>query len=298
MYKNNLKNVIKYPSSDTKVPISPSGGKVTFAFFSFTRNVIRRWYSLLEVPQRRIYNANAMSICVAFGNKVVDTRDWHSQQGVPPKYDFDSGMQCGRSMIEMLGVLAIIAVLSVGGIAGYSKAMEKFKVNKAIGEYSYLIQGLLEHLQEIKYLSPDNTQIAINGYIQAAHLIPETWKVGNNGLIDTNGNTIYVFSRNDTMIINFYLGGITNTTGEKVTAFFSDKLCIALFQNLGQPLHEAVTLARTSKWGHGDKLVYFYGDAYCGGNKKCLKDATLVEMKEACGICDNTNSWCNFTLEF
>ena len=38
----------------------------------------------------------------------------------------------GRSMIEMLGVLAIIAVLSVGGIAGYSKAMEKFKVNKAI----------------------------------------------------------------------------------------------------------------------------------------------------------------------
>ena len=36
----------------------------------------------------------------------------------------------GRSMIEMLGVLAIIAVLSVGGIAGYSKAMEKFKLNK------------------------------------------------------------------------------------------------------------------------------------------------------------------------
>ena len=38
--------------------------------------------------------------------------------------------QSGRSMIEMLGVLAIIAVLSVGGIAGYSKAMMKFKVNK------------------------------------------------------------------------------------------------------------------------------------------------------------------------
>ncbi len=38
----------------------------------------------------------------------------------------------GRSMIEMLGVLAIIGVLSVGGIAGYSKAMEKFKINKTI----------------------------------------------------------------------------------------------------------------------------------------------------------------------
>ena len=38
----------------------------------------------------------------------------------------------GRSMIEMLGVLAIIGVLSVGGIAGYFKAMEKFKINKTI----------------------------------------------------------------------------------------------------------------------------------------------------------------------
>ena len=31
--------------------------------------------------------ATAMSICVAVGNKVVDTRDWHIQWGVPPKYD-------------------------------------------------------------------------------------------------------------------------------------------------------------------------------------------------------------------
>lgn len=53
--------------------------------------------------------------------------------------------QYGRSMIEMLGVLAIIGVLSVGGIAGYSKAMEKFKVNKLVEEYSLLVHGLIEH---------------------------------------------------------------------------------------------------------------------------------------------------------
>ena len=40
----------------------------------------------------------------------------------------------GRSMIEMLGVLAIVGVLSVGGIAGYSKAMNKFKANKIIDQ--------------------------------------------------------------------------------------------------------------------------------------------------------------------
>lgn len=33
-------------------------------------------------------------------------------------------------MIEMLGVLAIIGVLSVAGIAGYSKAMQTWKLNK------------------------------------------------------------------------------------------------------------------------------------------------------------------------
>ena len=48
--------------------------------------------------------------------------------------------QKGRSMIEMLGVLAIIGVLSVGGIAGYSKAMHRYKVNKTI-EQTTLIAG-------------------------------------------------------------------------------------------------------------------------------------------------------------
>ena len=44
----------------------------------------------------------------------------------------------GRSMIEMLGVLAIIGVLSVGGIAGYSKAMHRYKVNKTIEQITYM----------------------------------------------------------------------------------------------------------------------------------------------------------------
>lgn len=38
--------------------------------------------------------------------------------------------QSGRSMVEMLGILAIIGVLSVGGIAGYRYAMQKNQVNE------------------------------------------------------------------------------------------------------------------------------------------------------------------------
>ncbi|MBR2136335.1 MAG: hypothetical protein IJ852_00035 [Alphaproteobacteria bacterium] len=50
--------------------------------------------------------------------------------------------QNGRSMIEMLGVLAIIGVLSVGGIAGYSKAMQKYRTNKTIDMVSQLANGI------------------------------------------------------------------------------------------------------------------------------------------------------------
>jgi len=48
----------------------------------------------------------------------------------------------GRSMIEMLGVLAIIGVLSVGGIAGYSKAMMKFKINKTIEQVAQIATNI------------------------------------------------------------------------------------------------------------------------------------------------------------
>ena len=40
--------------------------------------------------------------------------------------------ESGRSMVEMLGVLAIIGVLSIGGIAGYSMAMNRYRANEAL----------------------------------------------------------------------------------------------------------------------------------------------------------------------
>ena len=38
----------------------------------------------------------------------------------------------GRSMVEMLGVLAIIGVLSIGGIAGYTLAMNRIRANEIL----------------------------------------------------------------------------------------------------------------------------------------------------------------------
>ena len=54
--------------------------------------------------------------------------------------------QIGRSMIEMLGVLAIIAVLSVGGIVGYGKAMRMWQANIQ----KQMIEELLHSMIEVR----------------------------------------------------------------------------------------------------------------------------------------------------
>ncbi len=38
--------------------------------------------------------------------------------------------ESGRSMVEMLGVLAIIGVLSIGGVTGYSMAMNRYQAEQ------------------------------------------------------------------------------------------------------------------------------------------------------------------------
>ena len=69
--------------------------------------------------------------------------------------------ESGRSMIEMLGVLAIIGVLSVGGIAGYSKAMTKFKTNQVADNVSMLVANIKTLYAQQKSYNGLNTENAI-----------------------------------------------------------------------------------------------------------------------------------------
>ena len=61
----------------------------------------------------------------------------------------------GRSMVEMLGVLAIIAVLSLGALAGFNKAMAKHKLNKLAEEINYMLQTAITHNDDLKTASFD-----------------------------------------------------------------------------------------------------------------------------------------------
>lgn len=48
--------------------------------------------------------------------------------------------QSGRSMVEMLGVLAVVGVLSIGGVMGYSYGMDKYRANQTMQDIN--LRGL------------------------------------------------------------------------------------------------------------------------------------------------------------
>ncbi len=79
----------------------------------------------------------------------------------------------GRSMIEMLGVLAIIGMLSVGGIAGYSKAMEKIHVNKIVNMISDISTTIrTAYISQKAYDNFDGGLIGADNQIQDMGLLP------------------------------------------------------------------------------------------------------------------------------
>ncbi|MBQ8672030.1 MAG: hypothetical protein IJ525_05885 [Alphaproteobacteria bacterium] len=90
-------------------------------------------------------------------------------------------VQSGRSMIEMLGVLAIIGVLSVGGIAGYSKAMQKYRINKTIEQIT-LIAGNVR-----AFWGPQKNYI---GVYCGGYNCPASGCMGASG-VDANGRPTY-----------------------------------------------------------------------------------------------------------
>jgi len=100
--------------------------------------------------------------------------------------------ESGRSMIEMLGVLAIIGVLSVGGIAGYSKAMSKYRINKTVEQIT-LIAGNVR-----SFFAPQKNYDGLSStVIRKAKLIPEDmWDTNGTGFTNVFGYHVAVHTQN------------------------------------------------------------------------------------------------------
>ena len=199
--------------------------------------------------------------------------------------------QFGRSMIEMLGVLAIIGVLSVGGIAGYSKAMEQYKINKTIEQYNYFIFGMLDHIKDAQKF----TQVkCLLNVVEAAGLVPKTWKYWNScGMRDELGNSLQTYADGYGQLT---IGFEPANYNKKST---THKLCTELLSNIIIPLNEAITTVSIT---NGEQIyANYYGKSKCianlSGKRKCLIDVTLTDIKGACDFCaDSKRCGIYFTL--
>ncbi len=65
----------------------------------------------------------------------------------------------GRSMTEMLGVLAIIGVLSVGAIAGYSYGMDRYRANETINDIHLRMTDLFTQITQHPTVEPNLSNV-------------------------------------------------------------------------------------------------------------------------------------------
>lgn len=195
--------------------------------------------------------------------------------------------QLGRSMIEMLGVLAIIAVLSVGGIAGFSKAMEKYKTTKLMNEYGELVRNLLEYRPNFE--KNNNTSVSLNRIAYNAGLLPAKWYNEGVYMRDSYGNYLVInWDCNNikpcAYVVVMILGGVGIAYGKKRE--HAKKMCMDILQTVIQPLHSVLRIGRGT-WALGGSAKPYYGDAYCDDKRQlCLRNMSLADIKASCDPCD------------
>ena len=80
------------------------------------------------------------------GNDSLRQRGFH-YLWMLKRVQHDKVEETGRSMVEMLGVLAIIGVLSAGAIGGYHYAMNKYRTNELIYEATKRAQWVWTQLE-------------------------------------------------------------------------------------------------------------------------------------------------------
>ena len=170
--------------------------------------------------------------------------------------------ESGRSMIEMLGVLAIIGVLSIGGIAGYSKAMGKHRVNKCIDQITQIVSSTRALFYGHKnYAALDDSTANL---VEKAHLFPDELGTGT-GTNPFGGNVVIKAAKK-------------NSSDTKKKAFSLTYTTI--------PEESCVDLA-TQDWGRGARS----GLVSVKVNSTEVENASITTATTSCSGQNNTIEW-------
>ena len=218
------------------------------------------------------------------------------------KPDNDS-LCTGRSMVEMLGVLAIIGVLSVGAIAGYSKAMFKYKLNKQAESFNSLLNNAIQLYPDLtrtyalnKFNYTTGPQFVINIF-DKMDLIPDGMSIQNNYIVDIFKNNIW---------FNYYNGN-NGTTNEYLMYVTLARTGTSLSKHDKEVCRNMVTVAKENSENlawlemrsyHGDtssnktKLFGGLADLFIGNAPKnrLLRNAGVKEIDDFCSACDSEDA--------
>jgi type II secretory pathway pseudopilin PulG len=190
----------------------------------------------------------------------------------------------GRSMVEMLGVLAIIGVLSVGAIAGYGKAMMKYKLSKQSEQISWLLNVMYRYRLDFGRKPP------------FMNLIPYFIKLGEipENMIKDSTNIIYdnFESRIDITTNGCYDDKCSQLILIYLTsAYESFELCQNLFQS-AKEFHNELYITGVYK-NKNDNYIYgntYRGSKYC--TTDCIRNITQEQIYNQCKYCDEDSKYC------
>lgn len=207
----------------------------------------------------------------------------------------------GRSMIEMLGVLAIIAALTAGGLVGFNKAMLAYHWNMALGQWDTLINVVVKYKSQL-HINDGSQQdlLSLLPIFEATGELPDSMFVENCGttkrncyVVDAMRNKIRVYNHNTGYIGIGYLISQNNIEACR------------LFMTMAKSYHNTVDIIQFYTNDRIDDLntaknIHFYGDRYCYGNNTsiCLKDLSVSQINEICKdnkVCKDRKT-CNFLM--
>ncbi len=187
-------------------------------------------------------------------------------------------IQSGRSMVEMLGVLAIIGVLSVGAISGYSKAMFKYKLNKQSEQLSTIINASIRYYNDLRLIGSGGEYNLIPILDKLGEIPKEMIVQNNNGILkDVFDTTITIYYHNTN-----YLGIINYIDKSSRSMEICRNIIITAKEN-----HADISqiFFRNDYSDNIEWSNYIYGDKICDSASVCLKDMTVKQIDDACSFC-------------
>ena len=200
----------------------------------------------------------------------------------------------GRSMVEMLGVLAIIGVLSVGAISGYSKAMMKYKLNKQ----AEAMNLLLNNAMQLRPPMPDEGTARYSELLSKLNLLPDGIVLHPSDttyLRDIFNNSIWFFA----FPSSYGIGYEFSRRGDH------KEICrnlVNVYKAYAGELHSITTdwhytSEDTEEEGSGN-FGHYYGNGYCTAGRQCIKDITLNDIDTLCNQCAENATQCRIYVSW